>query len=154
MGYAKFYWNEFCNLLTPVPRAHVWPVSLSTHLFLLICETSCIQTTGAFTNRSLIFLDISSNPTNGRWINYILYYVFFFLFVLVCTFRVAGWSFSVKILLQGFNFSILPYFVMCNVLLSSQCCFCREIVVQFNADVADGMQWKFIPTQREVCFYL
>ena len=27
---------------------------------------------------------------------------------------------------------------------------CREIVVQFNADVADGMQWKFIPTQREV----
>ena len=66
MGYTKFYGNEFCNLLTPVPRAHVWPVSLSTHLFLLICETSCIQTTGAFTNRSLIFLDISSNPTNGR----------------------------------------------------------------------------------------
>ncbi|CAN0881710.1 Cytochrome c oxidase assembly protein COX11, mitochondrial [Linum grandiflorum] len=27
---------------------------------------------------------------------------------------------------------------------------CREIVVQFNADVADGMPWKFIPTQREV----
>ncbi|KAL9679138.1 hypothetical protein QQ045_016994 [Rhodiola kirilowii] len=26
----------------------------------------------------------------------------------------------------------------------------REITVQFNADVADGMQWKFIPTQREV----
>ncbi|RVX01714.1 Cytochrome c oxidase assembly protein COX11, mitochondrial [Vitis vinifera] len=26
----------------------------------------------------------------------------------------------------------------------------REIVVQFNADVADGMQWKFIPTQREI----
>ncbi|WOL11603.1 hypothetical protein Cni_G20367 [Canna indica] len=26
----------------------------------------------------------------------------------------------------------------------------REIVVQFNADIADGMQWKFIPTQREV----
>jgi len=26
----------------------------------------------------------------------------------------------------------------------------REIVVQFNADVADGMQWKFIPAQREV----
>ncbi|XP_019182740.1 PREDICTED: cytochrome c oxidase assembly protein COX11, mitochondrial [Ipomoea nil] len=26
----------------------------------------------------------------------------------------------------------------------------REIVVQFNADVADGMPWKFIPTQREV----
>ncbi|KAF2546489.1 hypothetical protein F2Q70_00019195 [Brassica cretica] len=26
----------------------------------------------------------------------------------------------------------------------------RKIVVQFNADVADGMQWKFIPTQREV----
>ncbi|CAM8948361.1 unnamed protein product [Rhodiola kirilowii] len=25
-----------------------------------------------------------------------------------------------------------------------------EITVQFNADVADGMQWKFIPTQREV----
>ncbi|KAG2241403.1 hypothetical protein Bca52824_096607 [Brassica carinata] len=25
----------------------------------------------------------------------------------------------------------------------------REIVVQFNADVADGMQWKFTPTQRE-----
>jgi len=23
-------------------------------------------------------------------------------------------------------------------------------VVQFNADVADGMQWKFIPAQREV----
>lgn len=28
--------------------------------------------------------------------------------------------------------------------------FNREIVVQFNADVADGMPWKFIPTQREV----
>ncbi|KAG2334953.1 hypothetical protein Bca52824_006133 [Brassica carinata] len=26
----------------------------------------------------------------------------------------------------------------------------REIVVQFNADVADGMQWKFTPSQREV----
>ncbi|KAK9715722.1 hypothetical protein RND81_06G185300 [Saponaria officinalis] len=24
----------------------------------------------------------------------------------------------------------------------------REIVVQFNADVADGMQWQFIPTLR------
>ena len=22
--------------------------------------------------------------------------------------------------------------------------------MQFNADVADGMQWKFVPTQREV----
>lgn len=26
----------------------------------------------------------------------------------------------------------------------------REIVVYFNADVSDGMPWKFIPTQREV----
>ncbi|KAF8674383.1 hypothetical protein HU200_048214 [Digitaria exilis] len=26
----------------------------------------------------------------------------------------------------------------------------RDIIVQFNADVADGMPWKFIPTQREV----
>ncbi|KAG4175735.1 hypothetical protein ERO13_A11G203400v2 [Gossypium hirsutum] len=26
----------------------------------------------------------------------------------------------------------------------------REIVVQFNADVADGMPWKFVPTQRQV----
>ncbi|KAK9272036.1 hypothetical protein L1049_002405 [Liquidambar formosana] len=26
----------------------------------------------------------------------------------------------------------------------------REIVVQFNSDVADGMPWKFVPTQREV----
>ncbi|XVE59572.1 hypothetical protein DITRI_Ditri05aG0056800 [Diplodiscus trichospermus] len=26
----------------------------------------------------------------------------------------------------------------------------REIVVQFNADVADGLSWKFVPTQREV----
>lgn len=26
----------------------------------------------------------------------------------------------------------------------------REISVQFNADVADGMPWKFVPTQREV----
>ncbi|PKA65657.1 Cytochrome c oxidase assembly protein COX11, mitochondrial [Apostasia shenzhenica] len=26
----------------------------------------------------------------------------------------------------------------------------RELVVQFNADVADGMPWKFIPTQREI----
>lgn len=26
----------------------------------------------------------------------------------------------------------------------------REIVVQFNADVSDGMPWKFTPTQREV----
>lgn len=23
-------------------------------------------------------------------------------------------------------------------------------MVQFNADIADGMQWKFVPTQREV----
>lgn len=23
-------------------------------------------------------------------------------------------------------------------------------MVQFNADVADGMPWKFVPTQREV----
>ncbi|KAL0700544.1 hypothetical protein Bca4012_056666 [Brassica carinata] len=30
----------------------------------------------------------------------------------------------------------------------------REIVVQFNADVADGMQWKFTPTQREVLDFL
>ncbi|KAL4316560.1 hypothetical protein AHAS_Ahas15G0297300 [Arachis hypogaea] len=28
--------------------------------------------------------------------------------------------------------------------------FIRKIVVQFNADIADGMPWKFIPTQREV----
>lgn len=26
----------------------------------------------------------------------------------------------------------------------------RELVIQFNADVADGMPWKFIPSQREV----
>ncbi|XAR73597.1 hypothetical protein NMG60_11007616 [Bertholletia excelsa] len=26
----------------------------------------------------------------------------------------------------------------------------REITVQFNADVDDGMPWKFVPTQREV----
>lgn len=26
----------------------------------------------------------------------------------------------------------------------------RQIVVQFNADIADGMPWKFTPTQREV----
>ncbi|XP_039145799.1 cytochrome c oxidase assembly protein COX11, mitochondrial isoform X3 [Dioscorea cayenensis subsp. rotundata] len=26
----------------------------------------------------------------------------------------------------------------------------RELVVQFNADVADGVPWKFIPAQREV----
>eukprot|EP01018_Ginkgo_biloba_P012025 Gb_13374 [translate_table: standard] len=26
----------------------------------------------------------------------------------------------------------------------------RELVVQFNADIADGMPWKFIPSQREV----
>lgn len=30
----------------------------------------------------------------------------------------------------------------------------REIAVQFNADVADGMPWKFTPTQREVPFLL
>ncbi|PWA66299.1 cytochrome c oxidase assembly protein CtaG/Cox11 [Artemisia annua] len=29
----------------------------------------------------------------------------------------------------------------------------REIVVQFNADVSDGMNWKFIPTQREAAVY-
>ncbi|URD86130.1 cytochrome c oxidase assembly protein [Musa troglodytarum] len=28
--------------------------------------------------------------------------------------------------------------------------FYRDLVVQFNADVADGMPWKFTPTQREV----
>jgi hypothetical protein len=27
-------------------------------------------------------------------------------------------------------------------------------VVQFNADIADGMPWKFVSTQREVCLYL
>ncbi|XP_074570921.1 cytochrome c oxidase assembly protein COX11, mitochondrial [Curcuma longa] len=26
----------------------------------------------------------------------------------------------------------------------------RDVIVQFNADVADGMPWKFTPTQREV----
>lgn len=26
----------------------------------------------------------------------------------------------------------------------------RQIVVQFNADIADGLPWKFAPTQREV----
>jgi cytochrome c oxidase assembly protein Cox11 len=35
---------------------------------------------------------------------------------------------------------LLPYVVCC----------CRELVVQFNADVADGMPWKFTPSQREV----
>jgi len=30
----------------------------------------------------------------------------------------------------------------------------KLIVVQFNADVADGMPWKFVPTQREVCINL
>lgn len=25
--------------------------------------------------------------------------------------------------------------------------------MQFNADVADGMPWKFTPTQREVIFF-
>ncbi|CAA2996047.1 cytochrome c oxidase assembly COX11, mitochondrial [Olea europaea subsp. europaea] len=29
----------------------------------------------------------------------------------------------------------------------------REIIVQFNADVADGMPWKFVPTQREVLLF-
>ncbi|KAG6791484.1 hypothetical protein Peur_003696 [Populus x canadensis] len=29
-------------------------------------------------------------------------------------------------------------------------CLYREIAVQFNADVGDGMPWKFAPTQREV----
>lgn len=33
---------------------------------------------------------------------------------------------------------------------SNQTVTSREIVVQFNADIADGMQWKFVPTQREV----
>lgn len=26
----------------------------------------------------------------------------------------------------------------------------RELTVVFNADVADGMQWRFVPTQRSV----
>lgn len=39
---------------------------------------------------------------------------------------------------------------MPDELLTSYCSAFREIVVQFNADVADGMPWKFIPTQREV----
>ena len=26
--------------------------------------------------------------------------------------------------------------------------------MQFNADVADGMPWKFIPTQREVILFV
>eukprot|EP00246_Nothoceros_aenigmaticus_P008098 TRINITY_DN2258_c0_g1_i3.p1 TRINITY_DN2258_c0_g1~~TRINITY_DN2258_c0_g1_i3.p1 ORF type:complete len:169 (+),score=21.35 TRINITY_DN2258_c0_g1_i3:246-752(+) len=26
----------------------------------------------------------------------------------------------------------------------------RELVVQFNADVSDGLPWKFTPTQREI----
>ncbi|MED6143274.1 Cytochrome c oxidase assembly protein cox11, mitochondrial, variant 2 [Stylosanthes scabra] len=29
----------------------------------------------------------------------------------------------------------------------------REIVVQFNADIADGMPWKFVPTQRQAAVY-
>ncbi|CAI8597165.1 unnamed protein product [Vicia faba] len=33
---------------------------------------------------------------------------------------------------------------------SNQTATSREIVVQFNADIADGMPWKFVPTQREV----
>jgi cytochrome c oxidase assembly protein subunit 11 len=35
-------------------------------------------------------------------------------------------------------------------LLPHVVCCCRELVVQFNADVADGMPWKFTPSQREV----
>ena len=47
-----------------------------------------------------------------------------------------------------FIMKFLFVFYKCSCLMS---CFpCREIVVQFNADVADGMQWKFVPTQREV----
>jgi hypothetical protein len=49
--------------------------------------------------------------------------------------------------LLTFLFSI--HALACRV-LSSCCCPYREIVVQFNADVADGMPWKFVPTQREV----
>lgn len=37
-------------------------------------------------------------------------------------------------------------------LLPHVVCCCRELVVQFNADVADGMPWKFTPSQREVSF--
>ncbi|RHN68087.1 putative cytochrome c oxidase assembly protein CtaG/Cox11 [Medicago truncatula] len=33
---------------------------------------------------------------------------------------------------------------------SNQTVTSREIVVQFNADISDGMPWKFLPTQREV----
>lgn len=36
------------------------------------------------------------------------------------------------------------------VWMTYSACAYREITVQFNADVADGMQWKFVPTQREV----
>ncbi|KAI7995810.1 DNA topoisomerase 2 [Camellia lanceoleosa] len=38
------------------------------------------------------------------------------------------------------NLTMDPFYSASSVL---------EIVVQFNADVADGMQWKFVPTQRE-----
>jgi len=41
--------------------------------------------------------------------------------------------------------NLLAYYI-----LYYDCLVNREIVVQFNADVADGMQWKFTPTQREV----
>jgi len=31
--------------------------------------------------------------------------------------------------------------------------FFSEIVVQFNADIADGMPWKVVSTQKEVCLH-
>ncbi|KAJ9552054.1 hypothetical protein OSB04_016099 [Centaurea solstitialis] len=54
------------------------------------------------------------------------------------------------------------YKIFCNKEKENKACSCtcflticlvyyyREITVQFNADVSDGMPWKFIPTQREV----
>ncbi|KAL5972569.1 Cytochrome c oxidase assembly protein cox11, mitochondrial [Asimina triloba] len=46
------------------------------------------------------------------------------------------------------SFAVYP--ILCNSSINLSVIAYREIVVQFNADIADGMPWKFVPAQREV----
>lgn len=59
-------------------------------------------------------------------------------------------GFLVSYIFKGRFFFVVLYHILYLTLVYGT----REIAVQFNADVADGMPWKFIPTQREVPFLL
>ncbi|WVZ07503.1 hypothetical protein V8G54_020849 [Vigna mungo] len=66
----------------------------------------------------------------------------------LCSFIYTGNMYEMNLpILCTINSSTSSALVICHGKLYVMV---QEIVVQFNADVADGMQWKFIPTQREV----